>query len=270
MAITDFQRTVCRLLASGRIRQGDSYVAGGVALNVLLAAPRLSRDIDLFHDTREALVITWDEDRQSLRTAGYEVEVLRERPTFVEALVRRGGESTVLQWVCDSAYRFFPLIEHADFGLTLHPFDLATNKLLALVGRVEARDWVDVMTCSERVQHFALLAWAACGKDPGYSPGLILTAARRTGRYGAAELAELAFEGDPPDAVTLATRWAGLLAETAELIELLPPEQVGRCVLARDGRLLTGCARDLTLALRQGEALFHEGRLRGAWPAILK
>ena len=32
-------------------------------------------------------------------------------------------------------------------GLALHPFDLATNKVLALVGRLEARDWVDVLTC---------------------------------------------------------------------------------------------------------------------------
>jgi hypothetical protein len=32
------------------------------------------------------------------------------------------------------------LVEHPDFGLTLNPFDLATNKLLVLVGRLEVRD----------------------------------------------------------------------------------------------------------------------------------
>lgn len=36
-------------------------------------------------------------------------------------------------------------MEHEDLGLTLHPFDLATNKVLALVGRLEVRDWVDVL-----------------------------------------------------------------------------------------------------------------------------
>jgi hypothetical protein len=35
MAITQFQRTVCRLLAETRIASGESYVAGGVALNEL-------------------------------------------------------------------------------------------------------------------------------------------------------------------------------------------------------------------------------------------
>jgi hypothetical protein len=31
------------------------------------------------------------------------------------------------------------LVEHDGLGLTLHPFDLATNKVLALVGRVRGR-----------------------------------------------------------------------------------------------------------------------------------
>jgi len=53
---------------------------------------------------------------------------------------------------------------HEELGLTLHPFDLATNKVLALVGRVEVRDWVDVITCSEQLQPLGFLAWAACGK----------------------------------------------------------------------------------------------------------
>lgn len=52
MALTRFQRDVCRLLAESRIASGESYVAGGVALNELLAAPRLSRDVDVFHGSR--------------------------------------------------------------------------------------------------------------------------------------------------------------------------------------------------------------------------
>ena len=62
MAITPFQRTLCRLLAETRIASGESYVAGGVALNEILAAPRRSRDIDLFHDTDAALQASWDAD----------------------------------------------------------------------------------------------------------------------------------------------------------------------------------------------------------------
>ncbi len=79
----------------------------------------------------------------------------------------------------------FPLVEHEDFGLTLHPYDLATNKVLAMVGRLEARDWIDVISAHERVQHLGLLLWGACGKDPGFGPGAILNHARRSRIQGA-------------------------------------------------------------------------------------
>ena len=36
MALTAFQRDVCRLLAGNRLRSGESYVAGAAALNELL------------------------------------------------------------------------------------------------------------------------------------------------------------------------------------------------------------------------------------------
>ena len=59
MALTELQRTICRILAENRIAQGESYVAGGAALNFLTSAQRISRDIDLFHDTQAALEAAW-------------------------------------------------------------------------------------------------------------------------------------------------------------------------------------------------------------------
>jgi hypothetical protein len=55
MALTTLQRTICRLIARHRISSGESYVAGGAALNEMAFADRLSHDIDLFHDTDAAL-----------------------------------------------------------------------------------------------------------------------------------------------------------------------------------------------------------------------
>lgn len=66
MVLTPFQRDVCRLLARNRIASGESYVAFGVALNGLLSAPRVSQDIDLFHDTDDALAASWRADRLAL------------------------------------------------------------------------------------------------------------------------------------------------------------------------------------------------------------
>ncbi len=268
MALTGFQLAVCRLIARHRIAGGEAYVAGGAALNALAAAARVSRDIDLFHDTEEAVLSSFDGDRVLLTEAGCSVVTTRERPTFVEAVVTRGTESVTLQWTSDSAFRFFPLIEHPDFGLAMHPFDLATNKVLALVGRLEPRDWVDVITCHDRIQPLGYLAWAACGKDPGFSPAAILAHAGRSSRYTDVELRSLAFEGESPTAADLSQRWHAMLAEARDLVGLLPAEHAGTCVLDSDLTLFRGGAGALRLALGVGGVQFHPGSIRGAWPRI--
>ena len=66
MGLSLFQRNVCRLLAEHRVRNGESYLAGGATLNELIGAPRLSRDLDVFHDTEEALAAAWRDDQALL------------------------------------------------------------------------------------------------------------------------------------------------------------------------------------------------------------
>ncbi len=109
MSLTEYQRSVCRLLAAERVARGERYVAGGAALNEILASARVSHDVDLFHDTQEAVLNSWGQDKKTLVQAGHHVQTLREFPTFVEAEVTMGTEGVVLQWVQDSAFRFFPL-----------------------------------------------------------------------------------------------------------------------------------------------------------------
>jgi hypothetical protein len=268
MALTPFQQRICRLLAAQRIADGESYVAGGAALGVALESARLSRDIDLFHDSAEALRASWDQDRATLEGAGMEIAPTRLLPTFIEAVVTDGDESLLLQWVVDSAFRFFPLLEHPLFGLTLHPFDLATNKVLALVGRLEVRDWLDVMACHHRLQPLGLLAWAACGKDPGFNPTSLLAEAHRSNRYTALDLEKVEFTGTPPDAGVLAREWKRMLQDAEQLVSLLPPEDVGRAVLTSRGELFRGDARQLCEAVHRGELLFHDGYIGGVWPQI--
>lgn len=268
MPFTSLQRRICQLLAESRIGSGESYVAGGLALNEILAGDRLSRDIDLFHDTEEAVAQTSESDRRLLEARSFVVRVIRERPSFVEAEVESEGSVALLQWTRDSAFRFFPLVAHEDFGLVLHPFDLATNKVLALVGRLEVRDWLDVLLCHERLQRFGYLAWAACGKDPGFGPEAILEFAARSSRYTAAEVGALDFAGNPPDAAELSRTWRTVLAEAHEIVAALPPSEAGRCVLAADGRLFSADPPALVKALARGDIRYHEGRIRGAFPEV--
>jgi len=60
-----------------------------VALNEILNAPRVSRDIDLFHDAGEAVLASWTIDQVLLTEQGYDLSVIRKFPAFVEAVVSR-------------------------------------------------------------------------------------------------------------------------------------------------------------------------------------
>lgn len=244
-------------------------MAGGATLNELIGSARVSRDLDLFHDTDEAVAVTWDADRRLLEAHGFQVRVVRERPSYVEAEIRVDGDAVRIEWARDSAYRFFPLVQHDELGLVLHPFDLATNKVLALVGRLEVRDWVDVIHCDERVQPLGYLAWAASGKDPGFGPAAILEHAARSSRYSAEEVAELAFAGTPPDAGDLSRRWRALLDAARAVIRVLPAEESGKCVIGRNRELFRGDAEEATRALARRDMLFHSAQVRGAFPRIV-
>lgn len=268
MALTELQARLCRLLAERRKASGESYVAGGVALNELLSGSRVSRDIDLFHDTEEALADSWTADRQAIEAAGFRLVAVRQRPGLVEAEVSDQRESVIVEWARDSAFRFFPLVEHEVFGLALHPFDLATNKVLALVGRLEVRDWIDVITCDRNLQPLGYLAWAASGKDPGFSPASILAHASRTGRYSREEIAALPFESPPPAASELAARWHTALERAREVVQTLPAEHAGTCVLGVDAALFRGNVADLQLALSERLIMFRRGSIRGVQPTV--
>ena len=180
-------------------------------------------------------------------------------------MIGGGGESVLVQWTRDSAYRFFPLIQHDDLGLTLHPVDLATNETLALVGRSGGpATWMDLITCHERVQPLGYLIWAACGKDPAFNPFSILEEAGRSGRYTAAEFEGLSFDGPPPDVPLLSRRWRGMLEEARRVIGLLPEGHAGECVLRNDGGLCqtspTALAEELSTNQIAFQSWMHPGR----------
>ncbi len=273
MALTHLQRRVCRLLADRRIEGAERYVRGGTALNAAPGGGRISRDDDLFHDTDDALAVSSEADLATLRGAGLSVELRRSTRGFVEARVVDGDddvpEEVEVQWVRDSAFRFFPLLEHPELGLTLHPFDLATNKVLALVGRVVVRDWIDILTCHSALSPLGCLAWAATGKDPGLGPRFVLEEASRTAHYPAAELEAVAFEGPRPSHAELTRRWRAALTDAHEIVSSLPADDVGHAVL--DAETLTpwrGEGRQLPSALASGRIRFHAGSIGGAFPTV--
>ena len=143
MPLTDFQAEVARTLAGQRSE--DSYLAGGAALHLEPNTRRYSNDLDYFHDSVERVAEAFAADRVALAGAGFEVDMQVQQPGFLRALVRRGPDSCLVEWVHDTAWRFLPPVADERVGYRLHPIDLAVNKVLALVGRNEPRDFLDVL-----------------------------------------------------------------------------------------------------------------------------
>jgi len=269
MALTSFQSSILRCLAQNRRVNVGSYVAGGLALNHRLAEPRLSRDIDIFNDSVEAMLESWRIDRVTLEREGYTVTPRRELRTFIEAEITRAGERTEIQWGTDSAYRFFPLVEDDVTGFTLHPIDLAANKLSALVGRTEPRDWIDVITCIRRIQPLVYLLSAACGKDPGFSPSSMLEYVARR-HYNQVEIDEKIIPVGSYNAAELCRFWHEEIDRAREAVLAFPREKAGTCVLDMSGNPFKGKPGQLAAAMEAGEVVFHEGRICGAWPQIVE
>ena len=207
MPLTPFQSEILRLLA--RNRSPESYVAGGIALNARESI-RWSADVDVFHDAEEAVIRSSERDVQTLEQARYSVRQDLWTPSFRRAWVARAQEGVKLEWAQDSAWRFFPIEPDELLGWRLHRFDALTNKALAMAGRAETRDLVDLVANADRHPLHAV-CWAACGKDPGYNPLLLLNQMQRNSRINPAELREMGAALEP---VPLKTQWLAL-AETA-------------------------------------------------------
>lgn len=222
--LTDFQRALLATLAG--TATDDRYLAGGAAMHFAPNSTRYSDDLDFFHDSEALVAAAFATDRATLERAGYALAVELSQPGFVRAVVSLGGDATRVDWAHDSAWRFLPLVRDTLGGLLLHPMDLAINKVLALAGRDEPRDFVDVLFVHERVLPLAGLCWAAVGKDPGFTPLAVLELLRRRGRYRPEDFARLRL-AKPFNLPEAKETWLAALADTDAFVRERPPQEYG-------------------------------------------
>jgi hypothetical protein len=90
-----------------------------------------------------------------------------------------------LEWVHDSAFRFFPAQPDEIFGYVLHPVDLSINKASAAADRREPRDVVDLVTIHKTILPLGAAICAAVGRFPGQSPEEMLADITRHSRFTA-------------------------------------------------------------------------------------
>jgi hypothetical protein len=252
--LTRFQSEVLKVIAQHR--NPDSFVAGASAIN--RDGPRFSPDIDIFHDRMESVGEAAAADAGTLRSAGYTVAWLRRLPSIISAEVSRGGESTRLEWVSDSDFRFFPVMHDPEFGYVLHPADLAINKLMAAIGRREPRDVIDLLTIHDRRLPLGAIAWAAVEVAPGFTPEGLLAELKRNARYTAAEYRQLSAES-PIDAADVCRRLRAAIESAERFVGAMPSDKAGRLFLENGVPVQPDPAK-------LSEYLEHMPQRRGHWP----
>ena len=262
MPLTAYQAEVARTLSSNRTF--DSYLAGGAALHLEPNTARYSNDLDYFQDTVERVAEALAADVVELDRAGHAVAVGLRLPGFVRATVSRGDDRTKVEWAHDSAWRFMPTQRHELVGFVLHHIDLATNKLLALAGRDEPRDYLDVLGLHAHTLPLGALCWAAAGKDPGFTPFALLDILRRRGKYRPEDFARLRLS-TPVHVEELKQQWLAALADADAFVHTRPAGEMGCLYYSRhQGRFVAPGAADT------GDAVPHFGRPGGVLPAGLQ
>lgn len=160
-----------------------------------------------------------------------------------------------------SAFRFFPIERDPALGWRLHWFDAGTNKALTLAARTETRDYVDIVEIAKRYP-LAALCWAACGKDPGFSPLSLLRMMRRFARVDRLELDKLRARAmDPRE---LKTAWVEMSDEAevkmTRLADERPDVPIGVAFVDPSG--VPGWLGD------DSSLRIHEPSVRGCWPTV--
>ena len=259
MPLTDYQERLARLLSGNRTF--DSYLAGGAAILIEPNTMRFSHDLDYFHDSEARVVEAFSADRRLLESSGYSIDVDLNQPGFVRAIVRKDGHATKVEWARDSAWRFMPTVRDVRVGFVLHPVDLAVNKVLALAGRDEPRDVLDALHLHRHVLVFGALCWAACGKDPGFTPLSLLELLRRRGRVREEDLGRLDL-AEPVDLHSLKSSWLEALDSVEPFVASRPPEEIG-CLYHSASRRGFVDPREVT------DAVPHFGRPGGVLPRVV-
>lgn len=261
MPLTEFQKQIVGMLSGHRTPQG--YLAGGTALHFAPNTKRYSNDLDFFHDSEKRVAEAFSKDAALLSDRGMSLEVEIDRPGYIRAIVTSGRDSTKIEWAHDSAWRFMPVIRQKEVGYQLHPIDVAVNKVLALAGRDEARDFLDVLYIHQEILPLGALIWAASGKDPGFTPSSLLQLLRRRGRYRQEDFSRLHL-AMPVDLRELKTEWLRALVKAERFIESRPASEMGCLYYSASQRAFI--EPDVRENAKDTEFQLHFGRPGGVLP----
>jgi predicted nucleotidyltransferase component of viral defense system len=258
MPLTKIQSLIVKLLSENR--SPDSYLAGGAALNFEPHTYRYSNDLDYFQDSIKRVTEAYDLDSSTLKENNYSLEVVINTPGFVRVVASKNNEQTKIEWVHDTAWRFLPTIKDSEAGYLLHPIDVALNKLLALAGRDEPRDYLDVIELHSNLLSLGAMCWAAVGKDPGFTPNSLLEILKRKGRYQVEDFNKLSLT-KTIDLPGLKTIWLEAINSAEKLFLQLPAKEIGCLYYSQK-------TKQFVSPESEDDAIPHYGRPGGVLPLV--
>jgi hypothetical protein len=59
-----------------------------------------------------------------------------------------------------------------------------------------------------------------------------------------------------------------MLDDASRIVDVLPPWESGKAVLAESGELYRGASENLANDLSLQQIVFHQGHIRGVWPTL--
>lgn len=181
--LTPFQKRI--LTAIGHSDLATSfYLTGGTALAVYYLQHRFSEDLDFFAEAREAMSGVTTIAGEIARDMDASVEFTRTFPTFVETfLTHSSGERVKIDFAFDTPFRLLPTEPDPTYGIRVdNATDMSCNKLAALFGRSEPKDFVDVFFICRELMPFSELYQQANKKHVGMTHYWLAMAMRNVTR----------------------------------------------------------------------------------------
>ena len=121
------------------------YLTGGTALSAFHLGHRYSEDLDFFTPDPTAVERVPPFLQEIARALNAEITFTRRLDSFLDGfLLSSSGERVEMDFAQESPFRLEPTHLDEDFGIQVDGvIDIAANKLSALFGRAESKDFVD-------------------------------------------------------------------------------------------------------------------------------
>jgi len=165
--LSPLQEQVAKIVA-GLDEAKDFALAGGAALIARGDVERHTRDLDFFGLDPSAVDRLAPAVERALQAAGLTVRRIQDGPGFARLIVESEEDRTELDLGADA--RLFPAKPASPVPL-LSGEELAVDKVLAVFGRAEARDFIDLMAVEPRYG-LGRLCGLAAEKDRGFLPAV--------------------------------------------------------------------------------------------------